>query len=119
MLEGGKGTAADAAGALGWYRKAADQGYPSAEFVVGGFYLKGVAVKQDTDEAVRWLKRAAEHGQTDAGASLSTLYANGNGVKKDMAEAAKWARVSADLGNPAAAHARNSVPERDGSKREQ
>ena len=93
MLENGKGTEADPAGAFGWYMKSAARGYPSAEYVVGTFYLKGDVVRHDTLEAVKWLKRAAGHGQNDAWVSLSTIFAYGGGVRQDLADTVKLAHA--------------------------
>ena len=62
------------------YRKAADQGYDTAEAVVGAFYFKGVAVKQDTAETVKWFKKAAGKGEPTSALALFNIYAYGNGV---------------------------------------
>lgn len=47
--------------ALNWIKKAADQGYPAAEFQLGQFYSQGRVVAQDRDLAQFWISRAADN----------------------------------------------------------
>lgn len=47
--------------ALNWIKKAADQGYPAAEFQLGQFYSQGRVVAQDRDLAHFWISRAADN----------------------------------------------------------
>ena len=54
--------ARDDAEAARWFRMAADEGLPQAEYFVGVMYEHGVAVAQDYSEAVHWYRRAAEQG---------------------------------------------------------
>jgi TPR repeat protein len=48
--------------AIGWYRKAADQGHARAQHYLGLKYYLGHGVSQDLEEAVRWLQKAADQG---------------------------------------------------------
>jgi hypothetical protein len=48
--------------AIIWFRKAAEQGFPSAQRNLGIGYLDGLGVAKDEAEAVRWFQRAAAQG---------------------------------------------------------
>ena len=50
-----------------WYRKAADQGAPAAQFKLGTLYRQGRGVPQDYVEAHKWFKLAILHfSESDA-----------------------------------------------------
>jgi hypothetical protein len=49
----------NAAEALRWYRKAAEQGLAKAQFMLGLTYDSGHGVAQDYVESVQWFRRAA------------------------------------------------------------
>jgi len=49
----------DYATALSWYRRAADQGDETAQFILGVMYSKGQGVPQDYVLAHKWLNLAA------------------------------------------------------------
>jgi TPR repeat protein len=53
-----------------WYRKAADQGYADAQFMLGNLYVKGLGVEIDYDQARVWYQKASEQGNKDAKAAL-------------------------------------------------
>jgi TPR repeat protein len=81
--------------ALKWFRKAAEQGNPDAEYVVGIRYELGEGVEQDYGKAAYWFRRAAEHVPDLGGAGqgrndLGILYADGDGVPKDCVQAYMW-----------------------------
>ena len=86
----------DPAEALKWFRKAAEQGHLNAMFSVGGFYFKGIAVKQNCIEELKWFRRAAERGSSSAELMIAEHYEY---HKKDHAEAVKWYRRAAEHGN--------------------
>jgi TPR repeat protein len=77
-----------------WWRKAADQGHPTAQFNLGACYANGVGVKQDFAQAVIWYRKLAEQGHAPAQYNLGIMYENGNGVSKDDAEAYAWFKLS-------------------------
>jgi TPR repeat protein len=52
--------------AIGWYRKAADQGYAPAQFNLGVVFEAGRGVPQSSIEAVTWYRKAANQGHIDA-----------------------------------------------------
>ena len=43
-------------GAVKWYRFAAEQGDAFAQFKLGGMYLMGKGVPQDSEAVCKWLK---------------------------------------------------------------
>ena len=49
----------DAAGAVAWYRRAAEQGHARAQYNLGGMYAEGRGVPPDAVEAHMWLTIAA------------------------------------------------------------
>jgi TPR repeat protein len=68
MYAMGQGVAQDYALGLVWYRKAADQGVPAAQYNVGLIYANGLGVTADHAEARLWMEKAAAggHGQAKA-----------------------------------------------------
>ena len=49
-----------------WFRKAAEQGNPEAQYVIGQMYYYGVGVKEDHAEALIWFRKAAKQGHIRA-----------------------------------------------------
>jgi hypothetical protein len=88
--------AADVTQAIHWFRQAAAQSYPPAEFQIGQLYELGFGVTQSDAEALAWYRRAAEHGFAAAHRALGDFYRKGRGVGADAAEAARWYRRGAD-----------------------
>jgi TPR repeat protein len=64
---------ARAAEAVVWFRKAADQGIPGAQFDLGEAYEKGMGVPQDNGQAALWYRKAAEQGHAEARAALNRV----------------------------------------------
>ena len=89
----------DFSSALFQYRKAAEEGYASAENNLGVMYANGQGVPQDFAEATKWYRLAADQGNAVAQANLGVMYANGQGVPQDFAEALKWYRIAAAQGD--------------------
>ena len=54
----GVGVPPDVAEAVGWYRRAAEQGHARAQYNLGGMYAEGLGVPQDAAEALAWYRRA-------------------------------------------------------------
>ena len=82
--------------AVKWFRKAAEQNYPDAQYELGCAYYNGAGVEKDIEEAIKWIRKAAEQNDADAQFSLGDSYGNGKGVTKDDIEAAKWYRKAAE-----------------------
>lgn len=91
----GRGVPQDHAKAEFWYRKAADQGQPTAECNLGEMYARGQGVPQDYVEAAQWYRKAAEQRQSLAQSNLCELYASCLGVAQDLVEAHKWMELAA------------------------
>ena len=73
-----------------WYGKAANQGDPRAQTVLGLLHLGGTGVEADAARAATWFHLAALQGSGEAQLSLGTLYAEGKGVDRDPVEAHMW-----------------------------
>jgi localization factor PodJL len=80
-------------------RKAANLGYPPAQFYLAKLYETGEAgLKKDLVAARRWTERAAEAGDRKAMHNLALYYVEGSGGPKNTTNAAQWFRRAADLG---------------------
>lgn len=85
--------------AVKWWRKAAEQGYPGAQYNLGVCLYFGEGISQNFSEAVKWYRKAAEQRHPGAQYCLGVCYYYGNGVSEDKAEAVKWYRKAAEQGN--------------------
>ncbi|MDD2779693.1 MAG: tetratricopeptide repeat protein [Candidatus Methanomethylophilaceae archaeon] len=52
----------DHAGAVGWYRSAAEKNDPDSQFFLGMMYLEGKGVMKDPKEGITWLRVSADNG---------------------------------------------------------
>ena len=99
MYVKGEGVPRDAAQAMAWLRKDAEQGDASAQFELGLMYVKGKVVPRDAAQAVAWFRKAAEQGDASAQRSLGVMYEAGDGVRSDAAQAVAWFRQAAEQGD--------------------
>jgi TPR repeat protein len=90
--------------AMSWFRKAADLGFPEAQYMLGSAYDGdyGKGVERDSVEAVRWYRLAADQGDADAQRALAANYLLGKGVAKDIPTGLGWYRKAAENGDIAA-----------------
>jgi TPR repeat protein len=91
----------DYAQAVGWLRKAADQGDADAEYGVGLSYhdgLGGGAIPRDYAQALVWFRKSADQGFARAQNDLGAMYQNAQGVTQDYQQAMTWYRKAADQG---------------------
>ena len=58
MYSKGEGVKQDYFEAAKWYRKAAEQGYASAQYNLGVMYANGYGVPQDKNLAKEWILKA-------------------------------------------------------------
>ena len=72
-----------------WFRKAADQGMPLAQYFLGNLYHS----QKRYNEAFKWDLAAAEQGLVDAQLNLAFAYQNGQGVRQDFIAAVMWFAV--------------------------
>jgi uncharacterized RDD family membrane protein YckC len=77
-------------------RKAADQGLPDAQILVGEMYHDGKGVAKDEAQALAWYRKAADQGNAVGQNQVGILYLTGSGVKQDDAQAMNWFRKAAD-----------------------
>ena len=87
---GGIDVTQDYAAAMGWYRKAAEQGNANAQTGLASMYIYGEGVARDYAAAVSWYRKAAEQGHADAQNNLGAMYDIGTGVPQDYVQAHKW-----------------------------
>lgn len=73
----------------------AEQGYPSAECMIGNFYAtvkpRYDVCQYDPARGVQWWRRAAENGNAGAQLNLATACSTDNGLDEDNLEAFVWA----------------------------
>ena len=82
--------------AVEWFRKAAAQEYPAAEFQMGQLYDFGFGAARDDGEALGWYRKAAEHGSAAGQRVVGDFYRRGRAVPADPAEAVRWYHRAAD-----------------------
>ena len=87
----------------------AEQGYASAQFILGVMYENGQGTPQDYKEAIRWYKAAAEQGLADAQYNLALRYYNGQGTPQDYKLAHMWFNLAAVSGDEDAVKNRDIV----------
>jgi TPR repeat protein len=82
-----------------WLAKAAENGWPKAEFCLFQLYYKGSApgkdcpaYPQDKTEALKWLRRAANHDSFQAQSTLAVMLIRGLDMEPDKVEAEKLLR---------------------------
>lgn len=93
MYHLGLGVAKNLTEASKWYRRSANQNYPSAQNNLGYMYVNGEGVKQDIAEAIRLFQRAADNGVYNSMYSLAWIYNGGYGVHKDLIKSLKWLTI--------------------------
>jgi TPR repeat protein len=98
MYMEGVGVDTDKAKAIGWYGKAAAQGYEKAQYKLGLIYYEESAPENDLSLAFSFFKEAAEKGYPAAQFYLGKMYASGQGVKRNYATALQWYSKAVDGG---------------------
>lgn len=87
-----------------WYRRAARQNYPKAQYNLALMYEDGRGVEQDYKQAGQWYAQAAKGGFTKAKNNLGILYVTGRGVRKDRKTAEYLFKQAAQEGDTDAAY---------------
>jgi TPR repeat protein len=67
----GEGVEKDAAQAVHWYQKAAEQGHAEAQHNLGTMYWRGEGVEQDRGKVAIWKQKVANQGDTKDHVMLS------------------------------------------------
>ena len=83
-----------------WFRKAAEQGHPKAQNIVGRFLEEGWGgVTKNEAEAVKWFRKAAEQGYDVAQNNLGINLEQGRGCVVNQKEAYEWYKKAAEQGH--------------------
>jgi uncharacterized protein len=90
MYYNGFGVPQDDAMAASWYRKAAEQDYDHAQFLLGRVYEDGLGVPQDYATASSWYRKAADQGDAYGQDRLGHMHENGQGAPQDHVAAHMW-----------------------------
>lgn len=85
--------------AVRWYRRAAEQGYPGAQFNLGSCCQLGEGIEMNKEEAVYWFRQASLQGDADAQYMLGLCYASGDGVTKSSSKAKEWLKEASRQGH--------------------
>lgn len=80
--------------AMRWYRKAAEQGNPFAQQLLGKLLYEGKRVPKDVAEAFKWMRSAAEQGHILAQVLLAVMYGKAEGTPRDGIRAYAWLSVA-------------------------
>jgi TPR repeat protein len=85
--------------AIGWYKKAADQGDASAQVALGDIFTEKRFGHVDYPQAIDWYTKAADQGQSGGEFGLGALYLLGEGVPQNLEEARRWLTPAANQGH--------------------
>ncbi len=88
----------DAQTAVAWFRKAAVQGDPRAQYFLGLAHQRGLGAEHDDHAAFEWYRKSAEQGYDEGEYGLGFRYVLGKGVEKDEVAGSVWLRKAADQG---------------------
>jgi TPR repeat protein len=99
----GEGRDQDYKAAAHYFRKAAEEGFTPAKYMLGKmlFFGEGVydGVKQSFGESIKWITEAAVEGSAAAQIMLGYMYYAGSGVPQNLKEAKKWYSMAAEQGD--------------------
>jgi len=98
LNETGQGVTADQGQAFNWYKKAASQDDPLAEWLAARVILAGEVPPRDFNQAAKWLEQASGHGDPFAEYLLGTVALE----RSNYALAAQQFRNASDQGLPQA-----------------
>jgi uncharacterized protein len=84
----------DYANAEKFFRKAAQQGDPEAQFCLGDMYNNGYGVAKDERKAVALFRKSAEQRFAPSQINLGIMYSQGTGVEQDLIEAFMWLSIA-------------------------
>lgn len=84
------------ADSLSEVRTLAEQGDPTAQFVLGNLYRDGQGVEKDLAQTLAWWTKSAELGNVDAQFALGNIYSGGYGVPRDYLLSYMWFDITAN-----------------------
>lgn len=76
------------------FSELAEEGFPTAQYILGMKYYLGDTIEKDTDKSILWLKKAALQEVVEAQKQLGNIY-----FSLDREEAKKWFRKAASAGD--------------------
>ena len=89
----------DSIKAVGWFKKAVDQGHPQGIYELAVAYYTGEGIEEDEQLAVELFRRAAEKNVPAAAYMLGDCLLDGIGVAMDRAQALEWLVRASELGH--------------------
>jgi TPR repeat protein len=95
--------------ALSWYRVAAADGVPSAQFKLANAYFAGTGVPRDPGQALFWYGRAAQQGLSEAENAFGIMLLGGVAGPQDKVEGYKWLILAEAGGYPDARSVREKA----------
>nr|XP_035921673.1 protein sel-1 homolog 2 isoform X7 [Halichoerus grypus] len=95
----GKGVPVNYAEALKYFQKAAEKGWPNAQFQLGFMYYSGSGVWKDYKLAFKYFYLASQSGQPLAIYYLAEMYATGTGVLRSCRTAVELYKGVCELGH--------------------
>ncbi len=84
----------DIISAMDYLKRAADEGHPKAQSLLGAIYDKA----EENELALLYYRSAAQQGDPAGQYGLAAMYANGDGLNQNYAKAVEWLNKSADKG---------------------
>lgn len=116
-LNGLAGVKKDSAAAFEWFRKASDEGHPTAPSSIGRMYNAGqVGGRKDYGKAVEWYDIGLSRGDAWGGANAAWIIANRKPAGYVPGDAAVRAAKAATLRNPEANKSANDLLARIGKR---
>lgn len=100
--QGWQGTRKDLPSAIGWFRRAAENGHAAAAYKYAAYLEAGEGVALDLPAARHWYGIGAEAGNADAQFQFARLLDAGEGGPADPAAAQRWLERTALQGHPEA-----------------
>jgi TPR repeat protein len=85
-----------------YYKLAADQTFPQAQFKYAVCLATGKGVGVDLIQSAKYFKLAADQNHTDAQFNYGVCLADGKGVGVDLIQSAKYFKLAADQNDPQA-----------------
>ena len=82
-----------------WYKRAAEQGLPEAQYNLGIRYHRGIGTKRDEKTALEYISAAADQALPVAQFDLGMRYLRGQGLRKNDFQAYVWLGAAAQAGH--------------------
>eukprot|EP00746_Dinoflagellata_sp_MGD_P092307 gnl/MRDRNA2_/MRDRNA2_36530_c0_seq1.p1 gnl/MRDRNA2_/MRDRNA2_36530_c0~~gnl/MRDRNA2_/MRDRNA2_36530_c0_seq1.p1 ORF type:complete len:368 (+),score=120.41 gnl/MRDRNA2_/MRDRNA2_36530_c0_seq1:60-1106(+) len=82
-----------------WYKQAAEDGHPAAQWRLGHFFEHGLAGETSDVHAAHWYMQASSGGHAEGQFSLAVFLEEGRGMQTDERSALNWHRAAAMQGH--------------------